>query len=261
MARLIYHLALGLIYAALVAPVVVIVLVAFGSSPVFAFPPPGYTLRWFAVFLGKPEMTDALIHVSLPLASGTAVLALALGIPASIAITRFRFAGRDLIFAVLNLPLLVPQVLLGVAIMLLMIVLRVQPSLVWLLFAHTMITLPFVIGTMTASLARVDLALEEAAMNLGSTRIGAFVRIVVPLVRAGILGGGLLAFIISFADSNLALFLCGPGSVTLPVYTFTSLLFQAEPDIAAAAAVQIGVVALVLAILGKVFGLGRNIGR
>jgi putative spermidine/putrescine transport system permease protein len=257
MARPAWHAALGLIYAALVAPVVVIVLVAFGSSPAFAFPPPGYTMHWFAAFLAKPEMTEALVRVSLPLALGTAVLALALGVPASIALARFRFPGRDLIFAVLNLPLMVPQVLLGVAIMLLMIVLRVPPSLAWLLFAHTMITLPFVIGTMIGSLARVDPALEEAAMNLGSTRIGAFVRIVVPLVRAGILGGFLLAFIISFADSNLALFLCGPGVVTLPVYTFSSLLFQAEPDIAAAAAVQIGVVAAVLALLAKVSGFGR----
>jgi putative spermidine/putrescine transport system permease protein len=259
--RLCYRTALALTYLALITPMAVIVTVAFGSSPLFEFPPPGLTLHWFAVFFASSDMMSALIDVSLPIALTTGVLALALGVPAAVACVRYRFPGRELIFSVLNLPLMIPQVLLGVAILLLMIVAGARPSMLWLVLGHTLITLPFVVNTMIASLARVDPSLEEAAMNLGSTRLGAFFRIVVPLVRSGLLAGGLLAFIISFADSNIALFLSGPGAVTLPMYIFSSLTFEAQPDIAAASAVQIGVVAVLLVVLAKVSGLGRQYGR
>lgn len=95
-------------------------------------------------------------------------------------------------------------------------------------------------------------------MNLGSSRFGAFMRITMPMIRGGVLGGAILSFIISFADCNVALFLSGPGAVTLPVYTFTSIMFQSEPDLAAGAAVQIAIVAVMMLILGKVAGLRRG---
>lgn len=253
-----YRVVLIAIYTALIAPLMVVVLVSFGESPNFAFPPTGFTLRWFELFLSKDDMVGALVRVSLPIAALTAVLAVAIGLPASVALSRFRFLGRGFLFALVNAPLVVPQILLGVALLLLLITWGSRPSMTWLVLAHLTIALPFVVNTILAALAKADPALEEAAMNLGCTAAEAFVRVTLPVIRTGVLNGAIMAFIISFGDINLALFLSGPGVTTIPVYTFSSLMFQAEPDIAAVSTVQILLVALLLVVLGRTVGLGRS---
>lgn len=258
MTAALYRAVLIAIYGALIAPLLVVVIVSFGDSPTFAFPPKGFTVEWFKLFLSKQEMVSALVNVSLPIAAATAVLALAIGVPAGIALSRFRFRGGGVLFALVNMPLLVPQILLGVSLLLFLIMLNLRPSMLWLVLAHVTITLPFVVNIAMAALAKADPALEEAAMNLGCTRRGAFLRATLPVIRAGVLNGAILAFIISFGDINLALFLSGPGVTTIPVYTFSSLMFQAQPDIAAVSTVQIAIVAVLLLILGKTVGLGRS---
>jgi len=255
---IIYRVSIAVIYAMLIAPLLVVVIVSFGESPTFAFPPSGFTLRWFELFLSKSDMVDALVKVSLPIAAATAVLAVAIGLPASIALSRFRFMGRGLLSVMVNVPLVVPQILLGVSLLLLLITWGLRPNMAWLVFAHLTITLPFVVNTIMASLAKADPALEEAAMNLGCTPAEAFVRVTLPVIRTGVLNGAIMAFIISFGDINLALFLSGPGVTTIPVYTFSSLMFQAEPDIAAVSTVQILLVAGLLLLLGRTVGLGRS---
>lgn len=253
-----YRVTIVAIYAALIAPLLVVVVVSFGESPTFAFPPTRLTLRWYEQFLSKADMVQALVNVSLPIAAITSVLAVAIGLPASVALSRFRFTGRGLLSVMVNVPLVVPQILLGVSLLLLLITLGSRPSMIWLVLAHLTITLPFVVNTILAALAKADPALEEAAMNLGCTSVEAFVRVTLPVIRTGVLNGAIMAFIISFGDINLALFLSGPGVTTIPVYTFSSLMFQAEPDIAAVSTVQILLVALLLALLGKTIGLGRS---
>jgi putative spermidine/putrescine transport system permease protein len=254
-----FHVALLVtLYALLIAPLMVIVLVSFGSSPTFDFPPHGFTLEWYRAFFGKPEMVGAFFKVSLPIAAATSVLAVLIGSAAAIACMRLRFVGRELLFTLANLPLMVPQVVLGVAMLLLLVMLHVQPSIATLTLAHTVITLPFVVNTVTASLAKIDPSLEEAAMTLGCTRARAFLLVTLPVVRAGVLSAGIMAFIISFGDINISLFLTSPGVTTIPVYTLSSLAFQAEPDIAAASALQILVVSALLLVLGRTVGLGRS---
>lgn len=259
MRRLVTTIGLALIYAFLIAPLVVIVVVSFGASAVFEFPPNALTLRWYREFIANDAMVSAFFRVSLPVASITAIGALGIGVPASVAVARMRFAGRDAVLSFLTLPLLVPQVLLGVALLLLAIMTGVRPSLVTLVIAHIVITLPYVVNTVAAGLHGVDPSFEEAAMNLGATRLGAFMRVTLPLIRGGVLAGGIFAFVMSFGDINLALFLNGPGAVTIPVYIFSSILFQAEPTIAAAAATQIALVAVLLVAIARTVGLGGKI--
>jgi putative spermidine/putrescine transport system permease protein len=255
---LLYRVVLFVIYAALIAPLLVVVLVSFGPSPTFEFPPSGVSLRWFELFLSKDDMVEALVDVSLLVATATAALAIAIGVPAAVALSRLEFPGRRLLYALVNMPLLVPQVLLGVSLLLVLITLGWRPNAVWLVLAHVTITVPFVVNTVLAALAKVDPALEEAAMNLGCSRPTAFLRVTLPVIRSGVLNGAIMAFIISFGDINLALFLTGPGVTTIPVYTFSSLMFQAEPDIAAVSSVQIFIVAALLVFLAKTVGLGRS---
>lgn len=254
----VYRIVLVLIYAALIAPLLVVVLVSFGESPTFEFPPSGFTFRWFELFLSKDDMVTALVDVSLVAAAATVVIALAIGLPAAVALSRLEFPGKRVLYGLVNMPLLVPQVLLGVALLLLLITLGWRPSMLTLVAAHVVITVPFVVNTIMAALAKTDPALEEAAMNLGCARAGAFLRVTLPIIRAGVLNAAIMAFIISFGDINLALFLTGPGVTTIPVYTFSSLMFQAEPDIAAVSTIQIVIVALLLALLARFVGLGRS---
>jgi putative spermidine/putrescine transport system permease protein len=201
-------------------------------------------------------MIDAFFKVSVPVAFLTSLFTLVIGVPAGVAFSRMRFAGRGAAQSLVNLPLIVPQILLGVALLLLGILAGVRPSVGTLVVGQIAITLPYVVNTVAGCLHGIHPSLEEAAMNLGTTRVGAFFRTTAPLVRGGLLSSAVFAFIISLSDINLALFMSGPGAVTIPVYIFSSIMFQAEPTIAAAAATQILLVALLLLIVAKTVGLG-----
>jgi len=256
MIRSVYLAGVAMVYLFLVAPLVVIVLVSFGSSPVFEFPPKSYTLHWYREFFSNEAMLTAFFKVSVPVAILTSLFTLVIGVPAGIAFARMRFSGKGAAQSLVNLPLIVPQILLGVALLLLGILAGVRPSVGTLVVGHIAITLPYVVNTVAGSLHGIHPSLEEAAMNLGTTRVGAFFRITAPLVRGALLSSAVFAFIISLSDINLALFLSGPGAVTIPVYIFSSIMFQAEPTIAAAAATQIMLVAVLLLLLAKTVGLG-----
>jgi putative spermidine/putrescine transport system permease protein len=258
MTRYLYGALLCVLYALLIAPLLVIVLVSFGASSTFEFPPRELTLEWYRAFWDKQEMVDAFFRVSLPIAAVTSVVSVVLGSLIAIVCVRFRFRGRDLVFMLANLPLMVPQVVLGVAMLLLLIMLRSQPNMTALVLGHVVITMPFVVNTVVASLSRVDPSLEEAAMNLGCTRSTAFALVTLPIVRTGLLSAAIIAFIISFGDINISLFLTSPGVATIPVYTFSAMAFQAEPDIAAASTLQILIVSALLVVMGRIVGLGRT---
>ncbi|NGM86127.1 ABC transporter permease [Parapusillimonas sp. SGNA-6] len=256
MMRFLYLAGLAVIYLFLIAPLLIIILVSFGSSAVFEFPPPSFTLHWYKEFFNSSPMTSALFSVSLPVALLTAGCSLIIGVPMGIVLSRMRFAGRNAMNGLVSVPLIVPQILLGVALLLLSMLAGVRASIGTLVLAHVVITLPYVVNTVAASLHGIQPSLEEAAMNLGTSRVGAFMRVTLPLIKGALLSSAIFAFIISLSDINLSLFLNGPGAVTIPVYIFSSIMFQADPTIAAAAAVQILLVAVLLVMVGRTAGLG-----
>lgn len=259
MMRAIYLFGIVSVYAFLVTPLVIIVLVSFGSSPVFEFPPPSFTLHWYKQFFATHPMTAALFEISIPVALLTALCTLLIGVPAGVALSRTRFAGRSMVSGLVSIPLVVPQILLGVALLLLSIMAGIRASVGTLVLGHIAITLPYVINTVAASLHGIQPSFEEAAMNLGTSRLGAFMRVTLPLIKGAVLSSAIFAFIISLSDINLSLFMNGPGAVTIPVYIFSSIMFQADPTIAAAAATQIILVAVLLLIVGKTAGLGGKL--
>jgi ABC-type spermidine/putrescine transport system permease subunit II len=244
-----------IIYIGLLAPLVVVIAVSFGPSAAFEFPPRGLTLHWFEAFFESRAFVSAFFRVSLVVGLLAAALATLLGTSAALGLVRFRFFGREALEVFFITPLLVPEILLGAALYLLYARLAIQASIWTLLWGHLVICTPYVIRTVTAGLVGLDPRLEEAAMSLGATRVQAFFKVALPLLRSSLLSGAIFAFIISFSDINLALFLSGPESTSLPVHIFSQIQWQGDPTIAAASSLQIVIIGMLILIAQRIFRL------
>jgi ABC-type spermidine/putrescine transport system permease subunit II len=245
----------GAIYIGLLAPLVVVIGVSFGPSAVFAFPPTGITLHWFAEFFASDAYVRSFFRVSLVVGVLAGTIATLFGTAAAVGLVRFRFTGREALESFFLAPLLVPEILLAAALYLLYARLAVHASIWTLLGGHLVICTPYVIRSVTAGLVGMDPRLEEAAMSLGATRLQAFFRVSLPLLRSSLLSGAIFAFIISFSDINLALFLSGPESTSLPVHLFSQIQWQGDPTIAAASSLQIVIIGTLILVVQRIFRL------
>ena len=188
---------------------------------------------------------------------------LALGIPAGIGLARHRFRGRGVIATLLLAPLTVPGIALGLAIYVALVAIdeqlgsAVTGSMIGLVLAHIMITTPWVVRLCLASLANHDRAAEEAAASLGAGPLTVIWRVTLPAMRAGIVAAALFAFVISFENLELALFLTSPGVTTLPVAVLQYLEYHIDPLVSAVAVAQIVAVAALLLVLDRFVRLGQ----
>jgi putative spermidine/putrescine transport system permease protein len=243
------------IFAGLLAPLVAVLGVSFSPSEQFAITWAQPSLRWYIAFFQRRVFYDALFFVSFPIALISAFLATLLGGLASIAFVRLTFPGKKLLETAAMLPLIIPSILLGAALYLFLTRLNVSGTLASLLIGHVLLGIPFVIRALTAGLSGIDRSLEEAAMNLGCNRPKAFVKVVLPLIRGSVLSGWLFAFITSFSDINVALFLSGPNTQTVPLQIFSEIRWGGDPTIAAASGVQIIVVGGLVLVAQRIFGV------
>lgn len=244
-----------LIYAFLLAPLIVIVAVSFNPTSAFRIPLTEFSLRWFEKFFFSGGFRDSLFLVSLPIALVSALCATLIGGAAAIALVRTRLVGRDVIESIFMLPLLIPSILLGAALYLVFARVGASGTFWSIVLGHTLLGIPYVIRVIGAGLVTINPALEEAAISLGCTRFQAFVRVVLPLIRSSLLSGAIFAFIISFSDINLALFVAGPNTTTLPIHIFSQIFWEGDPTIAAASTVQILVVGSLILLMQRVFNI------
>ncbi len=221
-----------LILLYLLAPVIVVVATAFTTTAYPVFPPQGFTLQWFEKFLSMTEFTDA-VQRSAMLATASTLVATALGTFSALALARYRFRGREAISAFMLSPILFPTIVLGLALLVFYSYIGLQGSFLGLVAAHSVLTTPFVIRLVMASLTEFDPAVEEAARNLGAGWWRTFLQVTLPLIRPGVLAGAVFAFIISFDELVVTLFLAGPDMTTLPVRIYTFVEFSSEPTISA----------------------------
>jgi putative spermidine/putrescine transport system permease protein len=247
--------AVVLVYTGLLAPLLVVIGVSFNAGGGFDFPPRGLSLRWYSTFFASTPFVTAFFRVSLVVGVLTAIGATMLGALAAIGVVRFRFPGREALEAFFLTPLLVPHILLGAALYLYFVRLGMKPSLLTMTLSHLVISTPYVIRSVTAGLVGIDPRLEEAAMSLGASRAQAFFKVTLPLLRSSLMSGAIFAFIISFSDINLSLFLSGPGTTTLPMHIFSEIQWGGDPTIAAASALQIVIVGLLILLVQRVFRL------
>jgi putative spermidine/putrescine transport system permease protein len=223
----VYALVVG---AFLVLPLVLAVILAFSSGGGLQFPPPGFSLRWIVKAMATREFREGLF-LSTIIAASTGVISAVAGTAAAIAFNHFRFRGRAVAQVLLMAPLSLPGIVIGLAILFVLPIFRVAPGVLATIAGHSVIGVPYVAYMVLASLANYDLALDRASASLGAGRWRTFRSITLPLISPGIAAGGVCAFLLSFDNVALSLFL-SKGN-TLPLRLMQSIQFYTDPSIAA----------------------------
>lgn len=238
----------------LLAPVALVVCFALNPEPFIAFPPSGLSLRWFVKFATSRDFMAA-FGLSLALGFATVCIAGVAGTAAALALVRGNLPGRRALTALFLSPIVLPAILTGFALFQLAMVFGLGRN-AWLLLAgHCVVAIPYVIRTVLALLANFDRSLEEAARGLGATPYQAFCEVTLPLIRPGVIAGGLFAFIVSFDQFPVSLFLVSPGQETLPIAMFNYLRFDFDGTIAAASCVSIALAVLLVLAIERTVGL------
>ena len=243
----------------LLGPLVVVFLSSLTRAEYVSFPPLGLSLRWYVAMFGNSEFVDSLL-VSLRIAAIVAILATVTGVLAALAMTRLEFRGRWLLHALFLSPLVVPGIVLGAAILVFYARTGMTSSTTSLILGHLAIATPYTIRLTTASLVGFDTRLELAARNLGATPFTAFRRVTLPIIMPGISAGIAFAFIVSFEDVNLALFLAGSQSITLPVRIFGYMTQESSPIIGAAGSLLALIVLAMALLIDRLVGLRKAFG-
>lgn len=241
------------IYAFLLVPILIIVFSSFNPTTANTFPPQGFSLRWYQAFLDSRGFVSA-FRFSVVLGLIAAVLATVIGFLTAYGIVRFMKGGRELGQSLAMLPVMIPHILISISLLLLLTIIPF-PELGGLIVGHTMICLPFTVAGIIASLEGVDEQLELAALTLGASRARVLWEVVIPLTAPGILSALIFAFIVSFGDVYIALFLSGPGMTTLPIEIFSYMQWESTPVVAAITTVQILLIVLLGLVIERLVGL------
>lgn len=222
----------GLVLFYLIFPILVIVPLSFSSALYLSFPPPGFSLQWYENFFDRTDWLDA-AGLSIWVGGTVMVLATLLGTPAALGLVRGRFWGRKLINAFILSPLIAPVIIVAIGVYFFYARIGVVGNPFALVLAHTSLAVPFVVINVSATLQGFDERLEYAAMNLGATPWRTFWQVTLPVIRPGVLAGAVFAFISSFDELIVALFVSGSTAVTLPRKMWQSIRFEIDPTIAA----------------------------
>jgi ABC-type spermidine/putrescine transport system permease subunit II len=220
----------------LILPNLVIVMLSFSPSEYFQFPPPSLSLRWYERFFEDPRWTDAFLR-SVRIGVFVALLATTLGVAAAFALVRGKMPAAQLVAGLLLSPLVVPHVVLAAGLFVLFVSLGLLQTEAGLVVAHTLIATPIVIMTVMVSMRGLRRELEFAAMSLGAGYALTLWRVVLPQLRQGILTGALLAFVSSFDETTLSIFLGGVGSTTLPIKMWDGITVESNPVLPAASTI------------------------
>jgi len=230
----------------LLAPIAIVVILAFSGDGYLHFPPSSLSLQWFARFFGDPQWQRSLLS-SLIIGAITCIVSTTIGFFAAYAFLRVEFRAKKLMLSLMLVPIIVPSIITAIAMYYLAGKLGLIGSYLWLGLCHAVIAMPIVLLILLAALHAVDPNLERAALGLGGSRLRVFCRIVLPIALPGIMSAMLFAFLASFDELLISLFLSGIHTQTLPVRIWNSLNLQVEPTIAAVSAFLIGVTTLILA--------------
>ena len=235
----------ALVVVFLYAPIAILLVFSFNKASIPSFPLSGFTLRWYHEFLHNGAMRSAL-EASAIVATVSSVIAVSLGILASVALARRGFRGKGLVTALLLSPLVIPFVVLGIAMLLLFHVLGVSPSLETVTIGHVVISLPYTILVLLPRLEQIDRSLAEAAYDLGAGPLRTFRWITFPLILPAILSAFLIAFTTSFDEFAVASFLVGTRQ-TFPIFLYSALRFPSQlPQVIAVAVVVITLTLVVI---------------
>ena len=241
-----------LVVVFLYAPIVILLIFSFNDSAVPSFPLSGFTLHWYHQFLANSDLKSAL-GTSAIIAALSSAGAVVLGVLSAIALTRRRFRGKGAVSALLLSPLVIPYVVFGISLLLLFHQLGVPRSILTVVIGHVVISLPYTILVLVPRLDQIDVSLEEAAFDLGASRLRTFRSITLPLILPAVVSAFLIAFTTSFDEYAVASFVVG-SRLTFPIYLYSALRFPNQLP-------QVIAVAVVVLVLSLVVVVGAEVGR
>ncbi|MCC2614114.1 ABC transporter permease [Neorhizobium petrolearium] len=244
-----------IIYAFLLAPIAVVVIASFNAGAFLTFPPQGLSFRWYVVFFNNEVFMRA-IRTSLWIAAVTMVISGVIGTMAAIFYVQYSGRLKEVVRIAMLAPLLLPEVLTAIALLFFVYSIGIGTQTVFgMIIGHVMITLPFVFINVSASMESYDPSWSMAAQSLGAGRFTRFRRIMLPLIKPGVIGGCLFAFIISFDIFTISFMLKNVGTSTLPIQLFDYLRTNFTPEAAAVSTCSIVLTLIVVVISEKVLGL------
>lgn len=227
-----------LIVVAMVVPALFVIPVSFSGTRFLKFPPEALALRWYEAYFTTPEWTQSTGY-SVILAILTTIVSLLLGIPAAFGLARGHFRGKQFVTLLVLAPLLVPVILIAIAEYFFMVEIGLIGTTAALVIAHTLLAMPFVVIIVTASLRGYDRSYERAAMSMGAGPLRTFWFVTLPLIRPSVISAALFAFLASFGEFLVSLFVIGSTRSTLPIQLWKGIRFETNPTIAAAATMLI----------------------
>jgi putative spermidine/putrescine transport system permease protein len=240
----------------MVAPLAVVVWVAFTPMGFLQVPTTEWSLRWFYAIIENDGFIGSFwLSIFLGLASAT--LALAVGVPAALAIARYSFAGRSFLAGLFLSPLMIPSVVLGIAFLRFLTQINFTGMFLGLVLCHSVFVMPFVLRLALSSIAGMDRRAEQAAISLGASHLTTFRRVTFPMILPGLVGGWVLAFITSFDELTVTIFIASPSTTTLPVRLFNHITQTTTPIVASVSAMIIFLSLAVMIVLDRVYGLDR----
>lgn len=234
----------GLVLAFLLLPTLLVIPMSLGEASYIQFPPRGLTLKWYQAYFGDADWMSA-TWFSLRIAMATTIAASVIGTLASFALIRGNLPGARALQALTLAPLIVPHIVLAVALYLVFAPIGLTGNFLGFAVAHTMLSVPYVMLTVTAALQRLDPCLELAALNCGASRAQAFWHVVLPNIAPGVAAGAVFAFLASFDEATVAFFISGIEGKTITRKLFEDIDYNLTPVIAAASTVMV-VLSLVL---------------
>lgn len=254
-----WRLLVAALYAFLLAPLAVVLIVSFDTSPYLRFPPAHLSLGSYAAVLHNAPFRRAGL-VSLAVGGAVALLSLALGTAAAFALSRGRFPGRSALHALFLSPMLVPHIVLGVGLMMTLQPLGLLDTAGGLILSHIGITLPYTVRIVSSGLGGLDRDLEEAALLHGATARQAFLRVTLPALRSSLISAGVIAFLFSFDEAVIALFVAGRNATTLPLAIFRYIQFRTDPQVAALSVLIVVLTMIPVLLVERGMGLRRALG-
>lgn len=236
------------------APIAVVCVVAFTPESYLSFPTNDWSLRWFRAIADYPEFMRAFWQ-SVQLGALSSVIAIVLCVPAALAIARYRFVGRDAFLAIFQSPLMIPHVVLGIAFLRFFTEIGLSGTFIGLVISHIVIVFPFALRLTLASVVGMNPQIEQAAQSLGASPSVCFRRITLPLILPGLVSGWALAFINSFDEVTMSVFIATPGTETLPVRMFLYIQDNIDPLVTSVSAAVIAITVIAMVALDRLYGL------
>ncbi|MFT8320929.1 MAG: ABC transporter permease [Bacillus sp. (in: firmicutes)] len=243
-----------LVFIFLLGPLLIISITSFEGGNILKFPPENYSLRWYENIF-KVEMFLNTFKTSILVSLAGNLLALLIGVPAAYALSRFDFKGKNLVNAIFISPILIPGIVLGFSFLRYMVVTYQFSIYTGLFIGHTVIMLPFIIRVISSSLTNFDFSIEEAAVSLGASKIGTFFKIVLPNIKSGIVAAVMIAFLESFNNVDISVYMTGPGVSTFPIQMLLYVENYFDPTIAAISVLLMLITAFFMFVVERLMGL------